>query len=236
VDDHARTWLDAQMAWLSREFDGEGPVDRKLVLPTPEFFPDAYDGSTAAVRAMFDRVRERMGVDEERVRLAFMDASRGPMLVNGDGDALPTAAGLWECGDGEHTIIRLDRSQFARPNDLIATMAHELAHERLMGEGRIDDNRYDNELLTDLTATWLGFGIFLANSPRGDWKAIAKTGPGTSLVRPEYMTAPFYAYTMATLANLRFEEQPAWAKHLRWDVRSLFKQAMRWMARRDANG
>ncbi|HEX8912832.1 MAG TPA: hypothetical protein VF796_10770 [Humisphaera sp.] len=234
VDDPSRRWLDAQLAWLAREFDGEGPVEQDLVLPTDACFPDPYDGSPAAVRRLFDRVRERMNVPAERVRLAIMDASRGPMLVNGDGDLMPTAAGLWEGGGGgDRTVVRLDRAQFARPMDLVGTIAHELSHERLLGEHRIDPDRFDNELLTDLTTVWLGFGIFLANSPRGDWKAIAGTWPGTDLRRPEYMTGPMLAYALARIAGLRFEERPAWATHMKWDARALFKQAMRWAAREE---
>lgn len=185
VDDHARRWLDAQLGWLAREFDGEGPVENDLVLPKADHFPDEYDGSPAAVRTLFDQVRRRMNVPADRVVLAVMDESRGPMLVNGEGDLLPTAAGLWEGGgDGDPTVVRLDRGQFGKPMDLVGTIAHELAHERLLGECRIDPDRFDNELLTDLTATWLGFGVFLANSPRGDWKAIAGTWPGTEHRRP----------------------------------------------------
>lgn len=47
------------------------------------------------------------------------------------------------------------------------------------------------------------------------------------------MTGPMYAYALATIASLRFEEKPAWARHLRWDARQLFRQAMRWQAKRE---
>jgi hypothetical protein len=43
-------------------------------------------------------------------------------------------------------------------------MAHELAHQRLLGEGRVDV--FDNELLTDLTPMYNRSGVFLANNPR----------------------------------------------------------------------
>src|SRR5688572_31655958 len=195
VDDPSRQWLDGQLAWLAREFEDESPVARDLILPTADSFPDAYDGSIAAVRALFERVCGYMNVELDRVRLAVMDESRGPALINENNDLIPTAAGLYE--QGERHVIRLDRSQFNNPMDLVGTAAHELAHLRLMGEERVDPGRFDNELLTDLTATWLGFGIFLANAPRGDWKAIAGTWPGTAMTRPEYMTGPMYAYALA---------------------------------------
>ena len=47
---------------------------------------------------------------------------------------------------------------------LIATMSHELAHEYLIGQGRISGEEEDHEQLTDLLAVFLGFGVMLANS------------------------------------------------------------------------
>jgi hypothetical protein len=225
IDDHARRWVDEQLDWLGREFADESVVDRPIILPNAEYFPDPYDCSPAAVRRMFDRVCEYMNVPAGAVRLVVMDA-RPPELVNADGDLLPGAAGLYEEGSDQF-IVHLEKAQFDRPMELVGTMAHELSHVRLLGENRIDPERFDNELLTDLTATYLGFGIFLANGPRGDWKSIAGHWPGTLLRRPEYMTGPMFAYALARIAWVRFEQKPAWARHLRWDVRSLVRQALR---------
>jgi hypothetical protein len=233
VDGSSRRWIDEHLGSLSRAFEDESPVERDIILPTCDYFPDPYDGSPEAVRRLFDRVCGYMNVEPRHVRLVTMDRSGGPSLTNQDGDLMPTAAGLYETDDAGSFVVHLDRAQFGRPMHLVGTIAHELSHLRLMGEGRIDPDRFDNELLTDLTATWLGFGIFLANAPRGDWKAIAGIWPGTTLRRPEYMTGPMYAYALARIASLRFEEKPAWAKHLRWDARALFRQAMRWCAKQD---
>ena len=233
VDEHARRWIDEQLGWLGREFREESIVERPIILPNAKSFPDPYDGSPAAVRRMFDRVCGYMNVSAESVRLVVMDESRRPELVNADGDLLPGVAGLYEEGS-DRFIVRVEKEQFDRPMDLVGTMAHELSHVRLLGESRIDPERFDNELLTDLTATYLGFGIFLANRPRGDWKSIAGHWPGTTLRRPEYMTAPMFAYALARIASIRFETKPPWAKCLRWDVRSLFRQSMRFIVRQEA--
>ena len=47
------------------------------------------------------------------------------------------------------------------PTNLIATIAHELSHLVLLGEGRLNEN---DEELTDLNCIALGFGIFTCNS------------------------------------------------------------------------
>lgn len=51
----------------------------------------------------------------------------------------------------------------------------------------------------------------------------------TTLNKPEYMTAPMYAYALAHLAWFRDEPRPAWAKHLHWHFRPEFKQALRYL-------
>lgn len=232
IDDHARRWVDEQLHWLGKEFEDESVVERPVILPNGEFFPDRYDASPAAVRRMFERVCGYINVPAAMVRLVVMDEARRPELVNADGDLLPGVAGLYEEGS-DRFVVRLEKAQFDRPMDLVGTMAHELSHVRLLGENRIDPERFDNELLTDLTATYLGFGIFLANCPRGDWKSIAGHWPGTLLRRPEYMTGPMLAYALARIASVRFETKPAWAKCLRWDARSLFRQSLRYLARQE---
>jgi hypothetical protein len=140
------------------------------------------------------------------------------------------AAGTWQGAteDWQRGLIRIERSALDRPADLVGTMAHELSHQRLLGEGRFDSSSYDNELLTDLTAVYHGFGVFLANNPR---KLIGQLSywPGTNLRRPEYLSEPMLGYAMAHVAWFRDEERPAWAKALRWAPRAVFKEGLRFL-------
>jgi hypothetical protein len=110
----------------------------------------------------------------------------------------------------------------------VCTMAHELAHQRLLGEGRADANAFDNELLTDLTAVFHGFGIFLANNVRKSTGQLLRW-PGTDLYRPEYLSEPMLGYALAHLAWFRDEPRPAWAKALRWAPRAVYKQGLRYL-------
>jgi hypothetical protein len=113
---------------------------------------------------------------------------------------------------------------------LVGTVAHELAHARLLGEGRVDPREFDNELLTDLTVVFHGLGIFLANCPR-HWRSHVTTWPGTDVPKPEYMTTPMYGHALAYRCWLREESNPKWARHLAPSARSEFKQAMRFLER-----
>jgi hypothetical protein len=232
VEPPAKAWVEEQFDWLGTEFAGGSRRPRPVVPPTDESFPDRYDRSPATVRALFNRVCEFMDVDPERVRVRLYSESNRPMLVNAAGDVMAGTAGTFEEGDTDNRfIVRLEKSQLENPMDLVGTVAHELAHVRLLGEGRVMAERFDHELLTDLTAVYFGFGIFLANSPR-DWKSGYGVWPGTDVARPEYMSLPMHAYALAQVAVRRAEQQPPpWMKHLKWDARVLFKQAMRFLQR-----
>lgn len=107
-------------------------------------------------------------------------------------------------------------------------MAHELAHVRLLGEGRVKPTVFDNELLTDLTTVHFGLGLFLANSPR-DWMSQYTTWPGSELKKPEYMSQPMYGWALALLAWFRREKKPAWARHLSSAARRELTEGLRYL-------
>jgi hypothetical protein len=148
-------------------------------------------------------------------------------MVNEAGQYLPQAAGTYEEGERKF-IIRIAKSGLGDPMGLVGTMAHELAHVRLLGESRIMSEEYDNELLTDLTVVAFGLGVFLANTPR-NWESQLGKWPDSNLNKPEYMTPPMFAYALAHLAWFRGEEKSAWAQHLTWSMRGEFKQALRFL-------
>jgi hypothetical protein len=246
-DPSAKQWVEKRLAWLVKQFGLHIMLERAVVLPTPEFFPDDWDGSPQAARRMFSRVCEYMGVAEDDVELELfnhLDPTSGfaAGTWSGAGDDIEPekfdhfdpisgfATGKWS-GAKERWrkgVIRLERSTLDRPADLVGTMAHELAHQLLLGQGRLDADAFDNELLTDLTAAYHGFGVFLANNPRKSTGEL-HYWPGTRLRRPEYLSEPMLGYAMAHIAWFRDEDWPTWAGHLRWAPRGVFKQGLRFL-------
>jgi hypothetical protein len=226
-DPAAKAWVEQRLQWLNDQFDDHVFNGRPLVLPTSEFFPDAYDASEGAVRTLFDRVCGYMDVALDLAALNFVADAGKLWLVNETGQYLPHAAGTYDERERKY-IITIDKAELDNPMGLVGTMAHELAHARLLGERRCRVEEYDNELLTDLTVVFFGLGIFLANSPR-NWDSQYTKWPNTDLSKPEYMTPPMFGYALAHLAWIRREEKPAWAKHLHWNARPDFKQALRFL-------
>jgi hypothetical protein len=228
VDVEAKRWIEGRLAWLVDQFGYDIFARGTVILPTAEFFPDPLDGSEASVRKLLDRVCEYMQVDPAAVALQFFTGTTNLWIVNQAGKAVPTSlAGLYEAGDSQ-TIIHIESSTLWEVAHLVGTMAHELAHHRLLGEGRLAGDEFDNELLTDLTALFLGFGIFLGNSPR-NWDCQYSRWPGTRLRRPEYMTLPMYGYALAHSAWHRGETRPAWWSYLSHELKPNVRQSLRFL-------
>ena len=226
----AKRWVEQRLCWLADEFGRDVFIRRAMILPTEEFFPEPFDGSDASIRAMLDQVCRYMDAEPEDVELELFEDRQDYLLVNEHGQAIGQAAGLYE-KDGR-TRIHIEASQAADPVVLVGTMAHEIAHHRLLGERRIRATAYDHELLTDLTVVFHGLGIFLANCPRA-WESDFTRWPGTDLLKPEYMTLPMFGYALAHAAWLRGETKPAWAKRLRRDARASLKQGIDYLQRTD---
>lgn len=228
-DPVAKYWVEDRLQWLTKQFGLHTLLEAPVVLPTDEFFPDPWDGTAGAVQRMFERVCQYMAVDADDVEMQlFTDTTPGSIAAM---DPLKGfAAGTWQRGEEawQKGIVRIERSALDRPADVIGTMAHELAHQRLLGEERFDQDEFDNELLTDLTAVYHGFGVFLANNPRKSTGELAYW-PGTKLRRPEYISEPMLSYAMAHIAWFRDEDWPDWAQHLRWAPRAVFKQGLKYL-------
>ncbi len=223
-----RTWIDEHMDWFRGQF-GDGSLHRSVVLPTDEFFPGEYSGTTAQVLAVVRRICRYMDIDPDSVDVAFFSEDLPPDAPGGiTGETGHSAAGEYVRQDGRATI-RLDRSVATQPMAQIATIAHELAHHRLLGEDRIAPDREDNEPLTDLLTVFLGLGIFTANAalefstrePDAAWAAR----------RLGYLTEPMYGYALARFARMRGENRPDWAPYVDANPRSYLKKALRYLAK-----
>jgi hypothetical protein len=229
VDSVTKDWIENRWRWLTDQFGADAMIDSPTVLPTAEFFPDHYDRTEQSARKLVDRVCDWMSVESSLIDLQFFVRPKRPTFVNQHGHAIGETAGTYHKGDSKF-VVRIEQSQFHEPMTLVGTVAHELAHVRLLGEGRLDREAFDNELLTDLTVVFHGMGIFLANCPR-HWQSDVSTWPETDVPKPHYMTTPMYGYALALRCWLRKEPLPKWKRYLQSGVRAEFRQAMRFLNR-----
>lgn len=165
VDEDTAAWHLENFTWLIEEYGPETFARTKLILPTARYFPtDGETGHDLASR-IFDQVKAYCGMRDWEVDLVgddnplAEDAALSLMMVAPQKHAVGTFGVA-----GNRIQISYVPSLLKQPHRLIATFAHELAHY-LLATARSDPpcDEDEMEFLTDLTAVYLGFGVFLAN-------------------------------------------------------------------------
>lgn len=150
VDEATREWIDEQTEWLREKLGIGDLADIEIIEPTPQYFPDEWDGSPESGQGMFRRLCEYAGVDAARVELAFVRPQPGeppPALVR----------------QGDNVLLPFEVTELGNPTVSAAIMARKLALLRLIDAG-VDTDRDDLPLLADLACVLLGLGIFNANA------------------------------------------------------------------------
>jgi hypothetical protein len=126
-------------------------------------------------------------------------------------------------------LVRED--QLADPVALVATLAHELAHDLLLPAGHLSNLESDHEYVTDLLVVFLGLGVFGANAHIRESYRSSATFYSWSIGKQGYLSERMYAYALALFAWVRKEHAPAWARHLRANVREPLRQGLRYLVR-----
>lgn len=166
VDDDTAVWHRENFAWLVDHFGSDAFTQKKLVLPRPGYFvTDGEKGHAFAVR-IFAQVKVHCGMTDWEADLVVDDNPLANDSALSVAMVAPQKHAVGSFGvAGNRIQISYVPSLLARPERLIATFAHELAHYLLATVRQPppceDDER---EFLTDLAAVYLGFGVFLANT------------------------------------------------------------------------
>ena len=217
------------MLWFEQTFP-ERPVERiKVMIPDQREFGVSWDNSEDCGRKVFAHVARDYGIDLSLLTLDFFD---NPVQEFGSGESViflkpdpetPEATGLYfPKDDSGRFTIAIDRENLSNPINFIGTIAHELAHVKLLGEERIEQN---DEMLTDLLTVFMGYGIFTANSAFEFYTRTDRWGYQSR----GYLKIEEWGYALAVLAYLRNEEAPDWSTHLNVRIRPEFKKSLRYM-------
>jgi Tfp pilus assembly protein PilF len=219
VSPGAKQWIEARMGWLIGQFGWHRLRGGRVILPTDEYFPDHYDQSEGAARELFERTCGYMDLDPARLEMRlYRPEGVGHFNRNQLKEQLDWA-GLYDA-DGDTRIVWVDADSLIDPESLVATLAHELAHELLLGQRRISADEEDLELLTDLTTVFFGMGVLGANVALRQRNYSSGVLEGWTISRQGYLPPSLWAYALALFAWLRHESRPAWMRSLRLSVRS----------------
>jgi len=237
VDEETKRWLEECFQWLIGEFGEEVVRETLVVLPTEEFFPDRFSMDERDLRVLFDTVCEYMETDAGKFRLCFYENETDALRLK-----LPFHEGSHQGAAGFYSesarryVIGLQTGNQINPENLIATMAHEIAHGRLLGERRISGEDENHEYLADLLTVIFGMGIFNANSAFNFEQFTNSSVQGWQASRQGYLSEEMFGYALAMFAYVRRETSPPWAKYLKTNVKYYFKNSLKYLLKTGDTG
>jgi hypothetical protein len=146
---------------------------------------------------------------------------------------------------GDFAVIGPDLAEACDPAGLMAIVAHELCHVRLLGEQRIERSRPDQERLTDLLTVYLGLGLLTANAAfaysTGTRRWTVQHGGGLDertlnaarqdgYRRVGYLNEREFGYALACWSWLR-DDHPDWAGELNPRARAALSRGLAYLER-----
>jgi hypothetical protein len=236
IDADELEWQLATFKWLGEEFGEVG--DTALVLPTAEFFPRTQVAADARVPALFEQVRRAAGLEQWPCELVAGDAERpihagnAHLLVH---HGTPPPCGTFRIegeGASAKALISYNPNLAFHAESLVATFAHELSHYLMSTATTPPPGGWDlHELATDMTAVYLGFGIFLANSARnfGQFQSAGEMGWSSHL--QGYLSEPALVTALAIFQRLAGRAPADAAPHLKPYLQKVLKAADKALAK-----
>ena len=230
INSEDKDWLEDSFLWLVEEFGAESLRKTQMILPNEDFFPDDFTGDVSYLKKTLRRVSGFMGVDYEKIEISLFTDEKPPMLhplATSDSKGSGTC-GLYQKLRSRH-LISIEENLLSNPTNLIATIAHELAHARLIGENRLSPDCEDQELLTDLTTIFFGLGIFTANSLFRFEQFTNAQYHGWQTSRQGYIDEEMAGYFLALFAFAKSETNPVWMQFLDTNVKHYFKKSLKFL-------
>jgi hypothetical protein len=225
-------WVTSAYEWFGETFK----IDlekQEIYLPTPEFLGFEYSGCEEDAIKVVDLIAEKLNVGEVTINVYFfeefqpMEFTDEGVYSNYEGEADIVDGSYEEVIDGIYEV-GIERTLLKNPMKLIATVAHEVAHIKLLGEKRLDEN---DEHLTDLSASLFGFIVFLANSSinkmdtwSGNTHSGWNIGGGSGYIHPKV-----YPFLIAYWAIKKNEKNPAWFSFLDKEILKDVKKSIKYL-------
>ena len=175
VNADAEAWLTENFCWLMQQFGW--PAEMNLILPKPGFFKSNGETGHALAVHLFEQVKNYCGMSAWDVDLVV---DNNPLAESAHVYAARIAsreyaAGTFWRSEGQVQISYVP-ALLQQPGRFITTMAHELAHYVLTTATEAPPcTDEEMEVLTDLAAVYMGFGVFLANGSF-EWGAMGRCG------------------------------------------------------------
>lgn len=214
-EDSEQEWLLSELTTLIDQ-RGAGPFLRAPILePSSAFFPDRFTADVEGVRTLADRILGYAGLTELRADVTTFE-NESPEDVEHDGRSVHRAhhgAAAWFAGIQDGACrFGVVTANLHEPELLVASLCHEVAHAYRAHHDLVRANRDEEEVLTDLTTIYLGFGILTVNGTEqhrssGDIRHYAVQHHALG-----YLTLPAMSFLLAAQAFCRELSWSGWRR------------------------
>jgi len=228
IDSDTRLWMEQAFAWLVIEFGENNIKSKPLLLPTVEYFPVQYDGSPESLSQTAAIIARQMEINSDEINIDCYNQSiqefqsdfgfRTWTIPDETSEEVMSAGLYFSKNESGKYDIFIEKSLLKDPERLVATLAHEFAHIKLLGEKRVG---FNDESLTDLTTVIFGAGVFNANCAFREIKTFDAHGHNTL----GYLKQREWGYALALYAYYRQETDPVWTNHLTPNIKSDFRKS-----------
>ena len=220
--------------WFEAQYGKDYLKNIPIIEPTKSFFDHDFKGVEEDAEFALDKICQYMDIKGVAIELYYfveapMEFSDEGIIATQNKEGLKAesnyALGKYSEDGSNKFRIGLEKSKLQDTQGMIATLAHELSHLILLGEGRLDEN---DEPLTDLNCIALGFGIFLSNSifRFQQWSGVAFGGWQSN--RSGYIPEQVAAYAMALFQNYQ-QNESKWHEHLEKSVKKMYQKNLKYL-------
>ena len=236
LEESQSQWLFDSYGWALDNFNADIFFNQtELILPTNKFFPGRVDSELGMANLIFDRVKSYAGI------------SHWPTLVvDHSMCAIPNAPQLEIKGalrqlDGvaDESVVEEARlqipynpQQISNPEGMIASFAHTVAH--YMGQMAKQPPPGGAEFwphVTEVLASYLGFGLMFANSAY-TFRGSCASCYNPNANRDAYLSEQQSVYALAIFAVLKGIPSSSITSHLKGHLRGFYKKAVKEISQR----
>ena len=236
VNRDVEAWLLDRFVMLHEKLGPQRQLCRTLlVLPKLGTFVVEGETDREMAESIFRTVAEYAGMADWHVELEGFE-SAGTQQVSEYHFLTPQTArpaGTFSI-EGNSVLIRYDAGLVKQPQNLIATFAHELSHYLLAGYLPESFQDQDHELLTDLTAVYMGFGVFLANTAFEFEGNQGFTGTGWTSRRMGYLSEDTLLAALALFVRTGGHDPDEVRQHLKSGLVKRFDKGLKQVDRLEA--
>lgn len=212
-----KVWTETRFAELVQIVGPARLHSATVLLPTDEFFPEAFAPQPHDPHVLLEAVRRHLQLDvgEPRVEI-IADAAPDTMFVSSE---------HWD-----DPSIRVRESLTNDAEDLISALVCELGRIFLARGGHYTAGDPDGPWAAELLSTVIGAGVFVANSVLYEENIDMGRWSRWNMERRGNVPARILGYAMALFAWAR-GERPTWSRYLRKDAASVMHEGLRYLQR-----